>query len=327
MRDTWDSRSFLADERSEALRETIKQHVVDVNLDLPDSPEQVHATVDLTSLGSIQVCTVRAMPTVVRRTRRQASADSEPSLFVTLQVKESSVMVQHGREAVLRPGDMAVYATTTPYTLAFGGGVHAHFLRFPLHELGLRDEVIDFVSARPLVREDPIAGLAWQFLAGLASTTLSTANASLLANPAGELLRTALTTAMPDSPLHRENLNETAALRIENFIRTHLGDPDLSAATIAAAHHISVRQLYVILTKAGIQLGEFIRILRLEQCRNDLASAHLSHLPIAAVARHRGFTNASHFSREFRDNFGLSPREWRALKLGGSPWTPMDSER
>ncbi len=56
-------------------------------------------------------------------------------MFVGLQVTGSSMVVQDGREAVLRPGDMAPYDTTRPYTLVNENGIHQHFFRIAHSEL------------------------------------------------------------------------------------------------------------------------------------------------------------------------------------------------
>jgi AraC-like DNA-binding protein len=88
----------------------------------------------------------------------------------------------------------------------------------------------------------------------------------------------------------------------------HLGDRDLTPARIAAAHHISVRRLYSVLSSAGIGLGDWIRARRLEQCRAELAGG-APHLTVAGVARRWGFVNAAHFSRVFREAYGVAPRD------------------
>ena len=50
---------------------------------------------------------------------------------------------------------------------------------------------------------------------------------------------------------------------------------------------------------------------RLERAREDLANPLYSHLSISDVCFRWGFNDAAHFSRSFRDQFGLSPRDHR----------------
>ena len=43
----------------------------------------------------------------------------------------------------------------------------------------------------------------------------------------------------------------------------------------------------------------------------DLLEPRLAGRPVAEIAYGRGFNDAAHFSRAFRERFGCSPREWR----------------
>ena len=54
-------------------------------------------------------------------------------------------------------------------------------------------------------------------------------------------------------------------------MREHLGDPGLDAETIAAAHHVSVRQLYKTCAKADLRLEQWIIDERLANAAEDLA--------------------------------------------------------
>ncbi|MFI9202868.1 AraC family transcriptional regulator [Streptomyces sp. NPDC053048] len=38
-------------------------------------------------------------------------------------------------------------------------------------------------------------------------------------------------------------------------------------------------------------------------------------LPVSAVAARCGFTSPSHFTRRFRAAYGVTPREWRRLRI------------
>lgn len=314
----WNSAAFSTDVRADALRETIREHVVNVELKLPPVAEQVRAQVSLFDVGRVRVCSVEAMPTTVTRTPRHGRADEEPMLFLTLQVSGTSLMVQHDRYASLGPGQFAVYVTTTPYTLLFERGVHAHFFRFPLRDLALPDQVVEEASARPFGRDgNHVAALTSTYLSRLG--TIPNAHDGEvrdgLAVPTIELVRAALTSAATNEGLAREAAAVSLDTRILEYVRTHLGDAALSPSTIAAAQHISVRQLYTVMSRAGISLADWIRTERLERCRRDLARPGLQHRTVAAVAAVWGFADATHFARVFRDAYGLSPREWRRLRL------------
>jgi AraC-like DNA-binding protein len=111
----------------------------------------------------------------------------------------------------------------------------------------------------------------------------------------------------------REARAETMRLRVEDYVRTHLGDPELTLAQVAAAHHISLRHLYVVLADVGRTPAEWIVELRLDAARRALSRPGAG---VAATARAHGFKDPSHFARRFKASFGMTPSEYAALHPG-----------
>lgn len=101
--------------------------------------------------------------------------------------------------------------------------------------------------------------------------------------------------------------------RIRDFIAVHLEDPDLSATSIARAHHISVRYLYVLLEAERIRLGEHIRRLRVDRAAERLRGEDDREATIGDIAVQTGFADHAHFGRVFRAVKGMTPSEWRRI--------------
>jgi AraC-like DNA-binding protein len=108
-----------------------------------------------------------------------------------------------------------------------------------------------------------------------------------------------------------ENRRRDLLRRIHAFIESHLGDPRLSPATVAAAHHISLRYLHKLFEPGAHGVAGVIRQRRLEGCRDDLLDPAQVDLPVARIAARWGFASAAHFSRVFREAYGLPPAEFR----------------
>jgi AraC-like DNA-binding protein len=99
--------------------------------------------------------------------------------------------------------------------------------------------------------------------------------------------------------------------RVRTFIESNLGDPDLSPATVAAAHFISTRYLHILFHEEGESAANWIRTRRLERCRRELKDPVNATRPISSVAARWGFADAAHFSRVFRNFFGETPTSYR----------------
>ncbi|GJF30434.1 hypothetical protein KNE206_31340 [Kitasatospora sp. NE20-6] len=328
-----DSTAMAPDERAEAIREVIWSSVVRVEITHQPDPRLIRTVGAISRIGPLTVCSVRANATTVRRTPALARDDLEPSVFVGLQVTGSSMVVQDAREAVLRPGDLALYDTTRPYTLLNRDGIHQHFFRIPRAELALPERLLDRATAVLFSRRNPLADLTATCLRRIARHQARPASPSghsldAAGRPGIELLRALVTARLGDHRTASQTSQETLHLRVLEYVRAHLGDHDLTPARIAAHHHVSLRQLYAVLSRNGVHLGDWVRSQRLERCRAELAALSARHRSIAAVAYRWGFPNAAHFSRTFKHAYGLTPSDWRALHAAGpeSPRLQTDTE-
>jgi AraC-like DNA-binding protein len=300
-------------DREEVVRNAVWKSMVAVDIDHRPAAEDISVRIGLGSAGPIRICSAQATAVTLRRTERLAREDEEPAVTLGVQTTGSSVMVQNGRECLLRPGQFAVYESIAPYTHLFDEGVDYRFIRFPRAALALPDRLLRDITAVPLGSDNPVARLAFTYFSQLAVTDELHQGVypDAIVEPSIELLRAALTSQHGNSGLARAPLEATLSLRITHYIRAHLADPDLTAARIAAANDISVRHLYVVLSRSGISLGDWIRTHRLAECRRELAGPNGRLRTIAAIGRRWGFVNATHFSKVFKQAYGLSPRAWR----------------
>ena len=65
----------------------------------------------------------------------------------------------------------------------------------------------------------------------------------------------------------------------------------------------------------GETVGGYVRRRRLDRIRRALVDPALTRRPVSSLAAQWGFAEASHFSKLFRAEFGMSPREFREAAL------------
>jgi acetamidase/formamidase/AraC-like DNA-binding protein len=94
-------------------------------------------------------------------------------------------------------------------------------------------------------------------------------------------------------------------------VEAHLGEPDFSRDTVARIEGISARYVQKLFENAGESFSHYLRLRRLERCRADLVNPTLSHLSITEISFKWGFSDSAHFSRSFRDEYGVAPRDFR----------------
>ncbi|GAA4740848.1 helix-turn-helix domain-containing protein [Actinomycetospora chibensis] len=181
-----------------------------------------------------------------------------------------------------------------------------------LDELGLPLDVVR-EAAREL-RSSPLYPLVRDHVVRVqaqARTPAGSAVAADLGRASVRLVRALVLSAAGQARGPDETRTASTADRVDAYVRTHLRDPDLGPAEIAAENGISVRALYRIFEERGVGLEQSIIERRLEGARTDLAAPGRRHHSIATVARTWGFDNPSFFSRRFRAAFGVTPRQWR----------------
>ncbi|MFJ2101434.1 helix-turn-helix domain-containing protein [Streptomyces anulatus] len=316
-----DTAPISPQEREEAVRHAIWESVVRIDIDHHRPPQDISVKVRLNAVGCIVICSGEATSMTIRRPQRLAREDAEPFVFLGLQKMGTSLVQQNDRQALLRAGEFALYDTSVPYVLSFDAGVDHHFLRFPRKALALPEGSLREVTAVTFGSGNPLAALAFAYFSQLAVTDglRHERYAQVVAEPSVELIRAAVASQLGDSHLSREPMEMTLNLRLMSYMREHLRDRDLSAARIASVHGISVRHLYAILARSDITLGDWIRSRRLEGCRRELAAPDARYRTIAAIGRSWGFVDATHFSKVFKQKYGLTPRAWRDLNRAPSP--------
>jgi hypothetical protein len=150
----------------------------------------------------------------------------------------------------------------------------------------MRPSLLDQITAVALSSERPAVGATAAFFTRLAHQrgAAGEADTALFTELSIDLIRAVITLALDRDDLARAPLNSTLLERVQEYVRLHLTDPDLTAERIAAEHDVSVRWLYLTLSRAGITLGEWIRTQRLEECRKELASPVHQFMTIEAIA-------------------------------------------
>jgi AraC-like DNA-binding protein len=96
------------------------------------------------------------------------------------------------------------------------------------------------------------------------------------------------------------------------FIRRHLTSPDLNPELIARQLHCSRAHLYRVFAAQGESVANYVRELRLQRARDLLAGGPASKEPIGDIAYRCGFEDPVHFTRLFRQRFGLTPSKLRS---------------
>lgn len=280
---------------------------------LEDPDGDVHARMDRWRLGDAVLLRNESSGIRLSRTPRQAHRSGTPIIALAVQELGVGRHEQFGPRRAVPCGELLMTDRSAPYDYSWTGSGAARALNLPMDQLGLPVDVIRRAGAR--LPASPLYRLLTNHITELTrhADRLSPDAAAQVGTASVELVRALLASAADDGADARRALAETLLTRIRSYVRRHLRDPDLRAASIAAAHSISVRYLYKLCAQAGFSLEQWIISQRLDGARQELARPTGGRRSVAVIARHWGFSDPTHFSRRFRDAYGLTPRDWRHI--------------
>lgn len=273
--------------------------------------ERFHARVERRAIGPLAIVDYECGCARGRRGPRQiAGTDGDLIGFLTLRSGQMGLTLDGG-SMLARPGDGVVWDGSAPGSFTAVTPIAKRTLVMPRELMRTALPGFERSLSRPLRGGGPLA-LLRQFIDTLfdLAATLQGAGQAAAVDGALALVRGALEAQVPAGT----DLRATLVLQVPRFVEAHLGDPDLSPATIARAHAVSVRTLYEAFAGTGETPAALIRRRRLERCHTELAAP--GRASVTDVAMRWGFRDSSHFSRAFRAHFGVTPREVRATVVG-----------
>jgi AraC-like DNA-binding protein len=236
---------------------------------------------------------------------------------------EHFALTQDGRQAELGPGDFGIADMTRPSSATAIGRRPKHVvaLTLPRTMLPLPPSQVAKVTAVRMSGRRGASALVSTLLRQIAADAgaYDPAEAARISTAVADLLATALAAGLGLPSAMPPDAQRNMVLRhIYAHIDQHLRDPALCPTTIAAAHHISVRQLHKLFEPEEHTVVEWIRRRRLDRCRRDLSDPALAARSVGAIAAGWGFADTTTFYRLFRVAHGTPPGEYRRLSLGAS---------
>jgi AraC-like DNA-binding protein len=264
-------------------------------------------------IGRLLVARVASTAQQVRRTRREIGRADAAYLQLATMARGVGRVVQDGREAVLGPGDLAVFETTRPFWWSFGGDWEVGVFTLPRGSLALSEAESRHLTARRLDGRAGLTGVVARFLGDLAGhgDQLSGSQSERVLADVADLVVALLGEGVNDRAVAAGSRQRALLVRVKDYIDQRLADPALGPVEIAAAVSISPRYLHQLFAAEQRSVGHYVRGLRLARCRRDLLDPRLADRSIAAIAFGWGFGDLSGFNRAFRAAFGVTPRELR----------------
>jgi AraC-like DNA-binding protein len=221
---------------------------------------------------------------------------------------------QKGRSCTLHPGEWYLFDPLQPFKAGL---------------LETRNEYLALTLERPsdpellsLLEQGVVH--CWNAKAGMSRILLATLTETFnQINRLGQSSRKSLERALTEMTWDavREQLEapspgvqrDVLSARIKSYVERHVAESELSVDLIAQALGVSARSVHRAFEAdpAG-SISNHIWLRRLSHCAASLRDPGQAHRSITDICFSYGFNSTSHFSRLFKERFGIAPRDYRA---------------
>ena len=282
---------------------------------------------ELGRVGAMPVARILASRHRVLRTPSLIRKDERSYVKLVAQVEGAGCFEQHGRKVVLAPGEWSLYDTTKPYVVSNPEPINQVILLLPRDRLVRLGLDLDSLVVRRFSGRSGVGRLTYERLITAFDTLQRDGSQS--ESELGEVISDGVKLAVleREGTVTEASLRESARGRIKSFIAENLNDPMLSLSRVAQAIGCSKRYLHKLFDDEAETLNTYIWHSRLERIRQDLANPVLFQRSITEIAFGWGFNSSTHFSRSFRETYGVSPSVYRLLMQGTGPFWHRVAQR
>ena len=234
-----------------------------------------------------------------------------PSVKFLFQEEGSAIVRQADRTHRLEVGQWCALRKDLPFELEAPEQARQLAITLPCSALaGPGRDPSWWRQARPFLRGPAQVLHACASASVLSAASLQAAERRLIGRQLVELI---------GMTIHASDMNALPDIREERrrailtFIDGHLDDAGLSVVKIARAFGLSTRSVHKLFEGEPNTVARTIWDRRLERCRDEMVDPSLITRSITEIAHFWGFSDSQHFSRAFRQRYGLSPREYRNM--------------
>jgi AraC-like DNA-binding protein len=316
MQVVFDTKTLAAAQRRQAWRDAICEIYLRVDC-VAEKQYDYAGFVRESRLGAVTLTDTFISPQSVHRQAQHIAHVDKDCYYLGIEHIGEVDVRQAGSSVLLTRGTAGLYYANEPYSLHCNVKSRQFWVELPRQAFDRR-----FDSGRPplLTYIDVQRGLgriAAEFCATLAEESAEVDERSR--EQLGEQFMDILALALSDEPGHQpadENSVRRARLRsVKAYIESNLGDPALSLVMIAKQNGISLRYLHQLFRLTDMSASEWLRLRRLQRCRDLLASPRNANLSITQIAYSMGFSSSSHFSNLFRAQFNVRPSDVRGASV------------
>lgn len=286
----------------------------------PANPADFHMTIRCVPLGQMRLTHVNFSSKAHVSSGNYRPDDNLPCPYHIFINNRRHQVLTETTSTVLEPGDvtltnpscatsMDTYSPSQSIGLSVPASVLRKYVPVPEQAIGVR-----------FSGENGLSRIVSQMLVSMWQLAESGALASVGNKLAINMLEVFSVCCYLDKPeiYHSDNSHARLA-QIKQLIDDSLNnfDSEVGIKELADKLGLSTRYIQMLFAKDNNTVSKYIRNRRLDACRRQLADPAWLSRSITEIAFNWGFNSSAYFSRVFREQYGVCPREFRAQAVKG----------
>ncbi|MBY5420071.1 helix-turn-helix domain-containing protein [Rhizobium leguminosarum bv. viciae] len=309
---TWSTMSAGSAERFDYWKDIVCDTLLHVDAHAAADVSRFSAELSLKSHLAGNFVRFKSQGHTIERSHRLLHAKPDERYLVSYQVSGVASVTQGDHRFQLRPGDVGIVSAARPMSLQFSDPVERIIALVPRSALEKSCPWLSPGVALHLPGEKIATRILSHLLMELSTTEteIGTNEELALGHIISELV--GVRPSQDPGSVRDQQLRS----RVFGFLTAHIEDPELAPGMVANQIGISERSLHYVLARAGTTFRTFIITERLDRAAEALGSPAWSHNSVSDIAFRLGFQDLSHFSRRFKERFGVPPSSYRLSKTG-----------
>ncbi len=233
-------------------------------------------------------------------------------LFLSIVLSGSVGASQNDRSNIDNVGDFSIRDPNTPWEIEHRGYSEVLAIEIPRNRLEDMLGSSRLFAGLTVEGHLPVTALARSFLYNLSQIggQLTSEAAERMSSTGIDLIAASIAERMAlEIP---GSLKKSLTIqKAKSYIDNNIGSTDLSPLQVSSAVGVSLRHLQILFREIGQNISTYIWHRRLEKAARRLSDPISSHIMLNEIAFRCGFSDQAHFSRRFRNQFGMTPSEYR----------------
>jgi AraC-like DNA-binding protein len=309
MKNVFSTKNIEKTKRFAAWQEALCEHYLRVDTSSPN-PTDYEGFVSKSILGPVVLSELFLRTQKITRNHQHIGLLDKDCFYIMFPSKGSLLVEQAGKQEISTPGTAVLFDAAEPYHLRCRDYLQSMYVEIPRSMLVDRCPIDKLESVPALNFADGLGWAVAEFcrLLGFEADSIGNDVAPKVVTEIADLLALCIDAELKGKPTGESLSNKFRLQSLKSYIESRLGDPGLSPEVIAKDNGISVRYLHYLFKGTGKSVSEWVRERRLEKCHQKLTSTKFDDDSITRIAFSLGFNSSSHFTRLFKQKFGMPPR-------------------